>query len=72
MYIELNLARVKIVPDWSDFLSSPVDPQEQELLRCHECTGRPLGSKRLIRKLKRLLDRPLHPRNVDRPAKQRN
>ena len=63
---------LKRIPDWSRFLGSAVDPQEQELLRGHERTGRPLGSKRFVSKLERLLDRPLHPRKAGRPAKQKN
>ncbi|NQU21133.1 MAG: transposase, partial [Candidatus Nealsonbacteria bacterium] len=63
---------LKMIPDWPRFLGSAVDPQEQELLRSHERTGRPLGSKRFVSKLERLLGRPLHPRKGGRPPKKKN
>jgi len=63
---------LEMIPDWSRFLSSAVDPQDQESLRSHERTGRALGSKQFISKLERLLGRPLHPRKGGRPPKKRN
>ena len=63
---------LELVPDWSRFITSAVDPEEHELLRRHERTGRPLGSKRFVTKLERLLGRPLHPRKGGRPPKKKN
>ena len=61
-----------MIPDWSSFLGSAIDPEEQEVLRRHERTGRPLGSKRFVGKLERLLGRSLHPRRGGRPPKKKN
>jgi len=63
---------LEMIGDWSRFLSSAVAAEEQESLRRHERTGRPLGSKRFVSKLERLLDRPLHPRKAGRPARGEN
>ena len=61
-----------MIPDWSSFLGSAIDPEQQEVLRRHERTGRPLGSKRFVGKLERLLGRSLHPRKGGRPRKKIN
>jgi REP-associated tyrosine transposase len=60
-----------MVDDWSSFLSEGTDEQEQALLRRHESTGRPLGSKRFIRKLEKILGRVLRPQKGGRPRKSR-
>ncbi len=61
-----------MIPDWSSFLGSAIDPEQQEVLRRHERTGRPLGSKRFVGKLERFLGRSLHPRKGGRPPKKNN
>jgi hypothetical protein len=35
-----------LVPDWSAYVSSEAGEAQNEALRKHECTGRPLGSTR--------------------------
>ncbi|MFW6107011.1 MAG: transposase [bacterium] len=44
---------------WKDFLAGGLDPDEAELLRRHERTGRPLGAGRFIERLERALGRTL-------------
>ena len=58
--------------DWAGFLAAGTDPQEQERLRRHEQTGRPLGSERFIKKLEKTLGRVLRPQKGGRPRKKRN
>jgi putative transposase len=62
----------KMIEDWAGFLSVGVDPQEQERLRRHERTGRPLGSERFIKKLEKTLGRVLRPQKGGRPRKKKN
>jgi len=59
----------KMIDDWASFLSAGIDPQEQERLRRHERTGRPLGSQRFIKKLEKALGRVLRPQKGGRPRK---
>jgi putative transposase len=61
--------RPKLVRDWRSFLSEPVDENEIMLLKKHEGTGRPLGSKSFIVGLEKSLGRtlrrqPLGPKKV--------
>jgi putative transposase len=62
----------KMVDDWAAFLSQAAGQAEQEALRRHERTGRPLGSQRFIGKLEKLLDRVLRPQKGGRPPKKKN
>jgi putative transposase len=62
----------KRIDDWASFLSAGIDPQEQERLRRHERTGRPLGSERFIKKLEKALGRALRPQKGGRPRQQKN
>ena len=50
------------IPDWRAYLRSGLKESERELLRHHERTGRPLGSKDFIAALERQLRRPLKKR----------
>jgi len=59
----------RMVDDWAKFLSAGTNEEEQALFRGHERTGRPLGGKRFIAKLEKLLDRPLFPKKGGRPPK---
>ena len=59
----------KMIDDWASFLAAGTDPQEQERLRRHERTGRPLGSKRFVKKLEKALGRALRPQKGGRPRK---
>ncbi len=47
--------------DWHDFLTLPVATSEAGLIRKHERTGRPLGSKEFVVGLEARLDRQLSP-----------
>jgi len=47
---------------WDEFLRLSTDKIEAELLRSHERTGRPFGSKEFVKSLERRLHRPLLPR----------
>ena len=47
--------------DWADFLSEGLSPEQAELIRRHERTGRPLGSEGFVGRLEGLLGRLLHP-----------
>jgi putative transposase len=62
----------RMVDDWASFLSTEPGEDEEELLRRHERTGRPLGSKRFVAKLEKLLGRTLRPRKGGRPRKAKN
>ena len=53
---------LKRIDDWREFLRRPEDEAEQEALRLHERTGRPLGNARFLAKLERLAGRVLRPR----------
>ena len=53
-----------MVADWSGCPSEGTNEQEQALLRRHERTGRPLGSKRFVRKLEKTLGRVLRPQEA--------
>ena len=60
-----------MVDDSSSFLSEGTDDQEQTLLRRHERMGRPLDSKKSVRKLERALDRVLRPQKRRPPTEER-
>ena len=57
---------VKVAPllemtgDWKLFLGSATE-EEMERIRCHERSGRPLGSERFIESLETTLERLLKP-----------
>jgi putative transposase len=51
--------------DWSDFLSKG-SPEEQDSIRKHERTGRPLGSQSFVTQLERTLGRELRPKKPGR------
>jgi putative transposase len=62
----------KMIEDGSGFLSAGMDPQEQEQLRRHQRTGRPLGGERFIKKPEKGLGRVLRPQKGGRPPKRKN
>ena len=47
--------------DWAEFLSEGLSPEQAELIRRHERTGRPLGSEGFVARLEGLLAHVLHP-----------
>ena len=57
--------------NWRDFLSLPTLAADMGLLRQHERSGRPLGSKAFITGLEASLDRRLSPQKGGRPRKGR-
>ena len=56
---------------WLDFLGQAVSEEQAALFRCHERTGRPLGSDRFVVRMERLLGRILRPRKPGRKRKPR-
>ena len=46
--------------EWSGFLSRGLSDEEVEKFRCHERTGRPLGTNRFIARLENVLGRMLN------------
>jgi putative transposase len=56
----------KALMRWEDFLTLPVLQSDARLLRRHEATGRPLGTREFVHGLELLLDRPLWPRKAGR------
>ena len=50
---------LEMLGDWSDFLSKGVSHKEVEEFRCHERTGRPLGTDSFIARLESALMRIL-------------
>ncbi|MFC1525057.1 transposase [Planctomycetota bacterium] len=53
---------LNMVDDWQAFLTQELSNSELSLLRKHERTGRPLGSKSFIKKLEALVGRIFHRR----------
>ena len=60
---------LKMVDNWRKFLSSPSMGEENELIRRHEQTGRPLGSAKFVHRLENQLSRILIPQKGGRPKK---
>ncbi len=50
------------IPDWSDWLNVDFDNQEDEVLRQHTQTGRPLGSKEFLKRIGSQVGRDLLPK----------
>lgn len=48
-----------IIPDWRELLSSDLSEKEYETIRCHERSGRPLGSEDFLDRLEKLTARIL-------------
>ena len=65
--VEPLLSMVK--KDWSDFLSEKVTSEEQQNIRKHERTGRPLGSMAFIEQLESILNLSLKPKKPGRKPK---
>jgi putative transposase len=59
-----------MVDDWHLFLSQTVSNKEYTLLQRHGRTGRPLGSKRFVKRLETKLSRILTPQKGGRPKKE--
>ncbi len=55
--------------DWSDFLSEKVTSEEEQSIRKHERTGRPLGSMASIDQLESMLSLSLKPKKPGRKPK---
>ena len=60
---------LEMVGSWSAFLSEKVSAQKLEEIRCHERTGRPLGSERFLSKLEVSLNRILRHQKAGRKKK---
>jgi len=63
---------LQMVDDWAGFLSGGLSEQEYRTLRRHERTGRPLGSKKFVDLLEKMLGRRLTGQKGGRPQKQKN
>ncbi|MHC4169412.1 MAG: transposase [Planctomycetota bacterium] len=50
---------LKRVDDWRDYLTAGLEPEQAELLRRHERTGRPLGGTAFLKRLETKLGRVL-------------
>ncbi|OQZ01988.1 MAG: transposase [Candidatus Brocadia sp. UTAMX2] len=57
--------------EWSDFLSRGLSDEEVEKFRCHERTGRPLGTNRFIARLENVLGRMLNKQKPSPKALQK-
>ena len=59
-----DLVRVKplleLVPDWQAFLRKGIEEKENQRLRIHERTGRPLGDEGFIKKIENVANRVFH------------
>ena len=51
---------LEMLGKWDDFLSRGLSYEEVEKFRCHERTGRPLGTDSFIARLKNVLGRIRH------------
>ena len=51
----------KMKKNWERFLLQSTDGETAVLIKQHDRTGRPVGSKNFLEKLERILDRPLFP-----------
>jgi putative transposase len=69
-----GLARVtpllERVKDWRRFLTEAMTPEEMDLLRRHERTGRPLGEAAFLDRIERTLHRIVRPAKAGRKPKQ--
>ncbi len=63
------LPLLEMVGNWKAFLSKEVSDQKVKEIRCHELTGRPLGSESFLNKLEALLNRTLRHQKVVREKK---
>lgn len=62
---------LQMIPkDWSCFLGSSPAPEETELLKTHERSGRPLGSETFLDRLEMKLERSLKPKTPGRKKKK--
>jgi putative transposase len=58
-----------LMPNWSEFFKEGVDSELVERICKHEQTGRPLGSKKFVLRLEKILDRMLRPKKAGRPKR---
>ena len=61
---------LELVPDWSSFLTQPVDEGVHGLLCQHENTGRPLGSERFFGRIQARFGIDLRPQKPGRKKKK--
>ena len=54
-------ALLEIVGDWKEFLVGGLKEKELEVMRCHTCTGRPLGGEEFIRQVEFAVGRVISP-----------
>ncbi|MCD4783790.1 MAG: transposase [Candidatus Eremiobacteraeota bacterium] len=64
-----NLSLLLQIPDWREYLSETENKETISNIRACTWKGRPAGSKSLIARLEKMLDRDIGPRLVGRPAK---
>jgi len=61
------LERVK---DWREYLMEPLEAEQEELWRRHECTGRPLGETAFLDRIEGILRRIIRPATPGRKPKR--
>ena len=54
-------ALLEIVGDWKEFLVGGLKEKELEVMRCHTCTGRPLGGEEFMRQVEFAVGRVISP-----------
>ena len=59
------------VDDWREYLAAGLEPEQAELLRQHERTGRPLGGTALLKRLETGLGRVLRKKPPGRKPKKK-
>lgn len=52
----------KLVPDWAEYIEGETKASEQDALRTHTRTGRPVGTDEFLEALEQRLGRPLRPK----------
>jgi len=59
------------VEDWRAYLAEGLEPEQADVLRRHERTGRPLGSAAFLKRLETKLGRVLRKKRPGRKPKTR-
>ncbi|MFC1737266.1 hypothetical protein ACFL1X_14235 [Candidatus Hydrogenedentota bacterium] len=63
-------ALLELVPQWEEYLATPLDSEETETLRSHERTGRPVGDEDFVIALEERCGREIRKKKPGRPRKR--